>query len=245
MFYGNGLFVRQRYPFAFRHPEDEITTHLSAAGAASLLALVWTLVPDVWVAAAWGVLGFTLVVVGTATRGTTLVRHASLVSLAVGVHAIAVNLYGASHVATPWTRPLVTVGAAALALIAALPLARRHGVGPSSFFDVWRRPDRALFFVPFVMTAWMLAATLDASLVTMAWGTEAVVAVLFALWLRDRSFRLSALGLLLAAVARIGLVDVWRLQPQGRYFAFIGLGLALLLVSYLYSRYHARLKEFL
>ena len=74
---------------------------------------------------------------------------------------------------------------------------------------------------------------------------EAVAAFLVALWLRERTFRLSALALLLGAVGRIVVLDVWRLDQQGRYLAFIGLGLALLAVSFLYSRYRTRLQEFL
>ena len=132
--------------------------------------------------------------------------------------------------------------------LCALPLARRQraeNATSASAFDIWRRPDRPFFFVPLVVVAWMLAITLDGSLITLAWGLEAVVAFLVALWLRERSFRLSALALLLAAVVRIVTLDVWRLDQQGRYLAFIGLGAVLLLVSYLYSRYRARLKEFL
>ena len=218
---------------------------VAAAGTVAMAAVLRVAVVPAVVAPTWAALALLLTLVTTLTRRPLFVRHAALVALAVGAQAVAVNLYGASYFESTWTGPLTTVGASAVALMALLPFARRHRTATSSLFDLWNRPDRAFFFVPLISVAWMLAMTLQASLVTLAWGAEAVAAFLTALWLRERSFRFSALGLLLAAVGRIVLVDVWRLQQQGRYLAFIGLGLALLLVSYLYSRYRARLKEFL
>jgi len=78
-----------------------------------------------------------------------------------------------------------------------------------------------------------------------AWGAEAVAVFLFALVVKERSFRLSALGLLLVCVGKIVLIDVWGLTPRDRYLTFIVLGIALLSVSFLYTRYREVLRGYL
>jgi uncharacterized membrane protein len=65
------------------------------------------------------------------------------------------------------------------------------------------------------------------------------------LWLGERSFRLSGLGLLLLCAGKILLVDVWRLNPRDRYLTLIVLGAALLLVSFLYTRNREALRQYL
>jgi uncharacterized membrane protein len=68
---------------------------------------------------------------------------------------------------------------------------------------------------------------------------------MLALWLGERSFRLTGLGILLLCVGKILVIDVWRLDPRDRYLTFIVLGAALLLVSFLYTRNREKLRQFL
>jgi uncharacterized membrane protein len=82
-------------------------------------------------------------------------------------------------------------------------------------------------------------------MVTLAWGVEAVAVFVFALWMRQRSYRLAGLGLLLLAVGKIVAFDVWGLSARDRYLTFIALGVALLAVSWLYTRYREMVKQLL
>jgi len=82
-------------------------------------------------------------------------------------------------------------------------------------------------------------------MVTLSWGVEGVGVFLLALWLGERSFRLSGLGLLLLCACKILIIDVWRLNPRDRYVTFIVLGAALLLVSFLYTRNREALRKYL
>jgi uncharacterized membrane protein len=69
--------------------------------------------------------------------------------------------------------------------------------------------------------------------------------ILFALAVNERSFRLTGLGLLLLCVAKVMALDAWGLQPRDRYITFILVGVALLLVSFLYSRYRDTIRQYL
>ena len=68
---------------------------------------------------------------------------------------------------------------------------------------------------------------------------------LFALAVGERSFRLAGLGLLLVSVAKILVMDVWKLASSDRYTTLIVLGLALLAVSFLYTRFSTTIRKYL
>jgi uncharacterized membrane protein len=74
-------------------------------------------------------------------------------------------------------------------------------------------------------------------MITVAWSALGIITFLFALLVQERSFRLAGLALLLLGVGKILVVDVWKLAPTDRYITLIVMGAALLLVSFLYTRY--------
>ena len=98
----------------------------------------------------------------------------------------------------------------------------------------------------FILLTGLLYVELHAhGMSTVGWGGEAVGVFLFALVVKERSFRLSALMLLLICVAKIVCIDVWGLAPRDRFLTFIALGIALLSVSFLYTRYKEVLRAYL
>jgi hypothetical protein len=118
--------------------------------------------------------------------------------------------------------------------------------GPRWIALLARRSEQPMFFVPFVLMAVLLALKVDPGMITLAWGAEAVIVFVLALWAKERSFRLAALALLLLSAAKIILWDVWQLNdPTARYLTLIGVGLLILIVSYLISRNREALREYL
>ncbi|HWY05982.1 MAG TPA: DUF2339 domain-containing protein, partial [Candidatus Acidoferrales bacterium] len=108
-----------------------------------------------------------------------------------------------------------------------------------------RRPEQIYFFLPMILVTILILNEVSQGRVTIGWGIEAVVAFLFALIVGERSFRLAGLGLLLVCVAKIVVLDVWRQERSDRFITFITLGVALLLVSYLYTRYSEAIRRYL
>jgi uncharacterized membrane protein len=103
-----------------------------------------------------------------------------------------------------------------------------------------------LFFIAVGLLTALLAIEMRHGMVTLSWGVEGLAVFVLALWLGERSFRLTGLGLLvLLCVGKIVLVDVWKLDPRDRYLTFIVLGVALLLVSFLYTRNREALRQYL
>ena len=111
------------------------------------------------------------------------------------------------------------------------------------WFD--ENPWQLFFFVPTILLTALIGLETRRGYLTAAWALEALVLFAVALPLGERSFRWFSLALLLFCVGRVIAVDVWALDPLGRIAAFLGLGLALLLVSFLYARYREVLRRYL
>ena len=107
-------------------------------------------------------------------------------------------------------------------------------------------PEQPMFFVPFVLLAVLLALKVTPGMITLAWGAQAVVVFVLALVAKETSYRRSGLVLLLLSAAKIVLWDVWKMNDvTSRYLTLIGVGLLILVVSYLFSRNREALREYL
>jgi uncharacterized membrane protein len=70
-----------------------------------------------------------------------------------------------------------------------------------------------------------------------AWGLYAVGLLVLGLWRKVRALRFVSLGFLILTVAKVFLSDLSTLQGVYRILSFLGLGVALILVSLLYQRF--------
>ena len=83
------------------------------------------------------------------------------------------------------------------------------------------------------------------SLLTVAWGGEGLVLLVSGFPLRDRILRLSGLALLVACILKLFLWDLRHLDTLPRIFSFIVLGLILVGVSWIYTRFRERVQRYL
>ena len=124
--------------------------------------------------------------------------------------------------------------------------AAREGLIRRVVGGIHRNPMHIFFFAAFILLTGMLSVELHArGLSTMGWGAEAVAVFLFALAVKERVFRLTALSLLLVCVGKIILIDVWGQKPLTRDLTLIMVGAALVCVSILYTRYKEVLRAYL
>jgi len=80
---------------------------------------------------------------------------------------------------------------------------------------------------------------------TEAWALEGMPLLIVGFTLRERVLRLCGLLLLGACVFRVFLYDLHNLETLPRIVSFIVLGLLMLAVSFIYTRYYERLKRYL
>jgi uncharacterized membrane protein len=208
-----------------------------------------------WVAGAWAALVFALLVIAWRSERRVFLYQALMIAVGVLFRTVLHNFYERSYFPAPVMESRwITVGTAVALLLLALPFAfqLRKKNEPSAetglvrlLQSVVRRPEQLLFFIAIGLLTVLLAIEMRHGMVTLSWGVEGVAVFILALWLGERSFRLTGLGLLLLCVGKILLVDVWGLDPRDRYLTFIVLGAALLLVSFLYTRNREALRQYL
>jgi uncharacterized membrane protein len=208
-----------------------------------------------WVAGAWAALAVALLVIAWRSERRLFLYQGLLIAVGVLFRAVFHNFYERSYFPAPaWENRWITVGTAIALLFVSLPFAfqLRRKNEPSEetglirlLQTIVRRPEQLSFFIAVGLLTALLATEMRHGMVTLSWGLEGVAVFVLALWLGERSFRLSGLGLLLLCVGKILLVDVWRLDPRDRYLTFIVLGVALLLVSFLYTRNREALRQYL
>ena len=119
--------------------------------------------------------------------------------------------------------------------LCARSLCRNAIVGGGSFSRCWRRRCLTL----------LLYYRISGSLLTMACGAEGVILLASGFPLRDRVLRISGLALLLACILKLFVCDLRHLETLPRIFSFIVLGVILLGVSWIYTRFRERVAKFL
>jgi uncharacterized membrane protein len=225
-------------------------------GTATCATVLYYSLDPGWIAAGWAGYSLLLIAVAWSARRDVFLHHSLLLAVVVLFRSVAFDLAQETAGEGPWlaSRSAHVVTAAALLLAAqafAFPLRRRlasvtrGGRSSESWAVLIQRPEQVYFFVPLVLITLLIYRDVSQGRVTMAWGIEAVAVFLYALLVRERSFRLTGLGLLLLCVAKIVVLDVWRQSKSDRFVTFIILGISLLLVSFLYTRYSEAIKRYL
>lgn len=80
---------------------------------------------------------------------------------------------------------------------------------------------------------------------TMSWAGFAVLVFTAGILLRERFHRWFGLVVLAAAVGRVVLVDVWKQETIYRVLTFVALGVALLVVGFIYNKYQEKMRRWL
>jgi uncharacterized membrane protein len=225
-------------------------------GAATCATILYNFLDPGWIAAGWAGLSLVLIAVAWLAGRDVFLHQSILLAVFVLFRGMLFNLTQEIPGAGPWieTRSAHVIVAATLLIAAqafAFPIRSRfaasNSVSPTmeEWAALFRRPEQFYFFIPLALVTVLVFKDVEQGRVTMAWGIEAVVVFLYALLVRERSFRLTGLGLLLLCVGKIVVLDVWRQSKSDRFVTFIILGISLLLVSYLYTRYNDAIKRYL
>jgi hypothetical protein len=225
---------------------------LAYLGTGTVVALLYFQYANDWLVTAWAVVVFALLGFALVLDRPVLLHQGLLLTLGACTRGVMYNLFGASYFSgEDWTGRYFVLGSGIAVLLACLPFAFRlrdqSKSRPASgrMGALARHPEQFMFFAPVLLLTVMLALKMRAGMVTVAWGLEGVLIILLALAVNERSFRLTGLVLLLLCVGKILVRDAWGLAPRDRYVTFIILGAALLLVSFLYTRYREAIRQFL
>ncbi len=107
------------------------------------------------------------------------------------------------------------------------------------------RPRVYFSLLATVLLSVLLEREVSGGMLTVAWGLEGIALLIAGFPLRDRALRLSGLFLFLVCVLKLFLYDLRNLETMNRILSFIVLGLLLIGVSWLYTRFRDRIQKFL
>jgi hypothetical protein len=220
-------------------------------GTISLAALIRFEADGPWVAVWWAAFAVVLYALGRfVSDGFRFQAYA--LTILVALRCLVSNF----ELTRPWNGTtdlrVATVVAASILLYALFVWSKLLGGAASAtsklsgaWESIVEREFHLFFFVPTLLITGLIGLEVRSAYLTAAWGVEAVVIFLAVLKLDERAYRWFSLGLLSICVIRIVLVDVWTLDALGRIISFIGLGAALLVISFLYARHRELLRRVL
>jgi uncharacterized membrane protein len=108
------------------------------------------------------------------------------------------------------------------------------------------RPARLFYsLLSTVLATALLYREVSGSMLTVAWGIEGLVLLGAGFPLRDRTLRLSGLVLFLVCVGKLFLYDMRALETLYRILSFFVLGVILVGVSWIYTRFRVQVQRYL
>ena len=223
---------------------------IASLGTATLAALARFELPLDMVVIGYAAILLGVLLIAWRTR-LEIFLYQALVML--GVTAFRISMHNFYHLHETFSSNLGSSAWAIALMAAGVPIClqiRRHNresaTGAAWIGSLARHPEQPMFFVPFVLLSVLLWLKVVSGMITLAWGAEAVMVFVLALWAKVRGFRLASLGLLLLCAAKVVFWDVWQVSDlTARYLTLIGVGALILVVSYLISRNREALREYL
>jgi hypothetical protein len=118
-----------------------------------------------------------------------------------------------------------------------------RGVSPLAWVDRHSRIFYSLLATTLLTV--LLFYEVSGGLLTVAWGSEAVLLLLVGFSVRDRVLRLSGLVLFLVCILKLFIYDLRHLETINRIISFIVLGAVMVGVSWIYTRFRDHIRRYL
>jgi uncharacterized membrane protein len=225
----------------FRQFPDGYADRILAPVHTSLAALLALRLVDlefgrVWVVCGWAGLVLAFLVIGLQKRWMDFRWQSYFIAGVVALRCAGVN-FGDSDPADRAARIFassvsIAVLLAAQALTRNVPRSERHA---RTFFSL----------VATLLLTGLLFHEVSGSLLTLACGLEGLALLGVGILGRERILRLEGLGLLLLCILKLFIYDLRNLEMVYRILTFIALGVILLGVSWIYTRFHDQVRRYL
>jgi len=137
----------------------------------------------------------------------------------------------------------IATGAFVIACFYAAQLLIPRKPGEKSGLDRHARTYYSLLAA--VLLSVLLYYEVSGSMLTVAWGIEGIALLVAGFPLNDRVQRLTGLALFLVCILKLFVYDLRHLETMYRILSFIVLGLMLVSVSWLYTRFRDRIQRYL
>jgi uncharacterized membrane protein len=110
--------------------------------------------------------------------------------------------------------------------------------------EIWGYFSREIYDTPIMENIRNIRSARNLSL-TALWAVYSIILLVLGITRRSRYMRLAGLALFTIPIVKVYVYDVFALEQVYRIFAFVGLGILLVVSGYLYNRYKEAIKDFI
>jgi hypothetical protein len=233
--------VARKHPDGAAVPDTAHMAAIAVSGLSLWLFLTrWLLPTDHgnYLTLAWSVLGPVFFVAGL------VLRERTYFVLGLGCLGAAL-LRSAMHDA--WQAEILLFNLLPMLLVLLLQrVARRHPDGAALPDTVHMTAILAAGLSLWLfLSRWVVQASGGKIFLTASWAALALLVFATGFALRERTYRWLGLGVLAGALGRVVFLDVWQLALVYRVLAFMALGVALIVLGYVYNRWQDKIREWL
>jgi hypothetical protein len=195
----------------------------------------------------WAALGLVLLYIGARTRNRDLRYQSYGLAALTFFRSWNTNFYVPESFGGVPSRVLTGATVVASFFLAEF-IARRpedYGEGEPSPTLLDRHARKIFSLLASVLLAVLIFYEVSGSLLTVAWGLEGLLVLSLGFPTRERVLRLAGLALFTFCVLKLFAYDLRELDTPDRILSFIVLGLLLLGVSWIYTRFKEHVRRFL
>lgn len=189
------------------------------------LAGIWIVAPQAAVPVVWAVFSFALQLIGRRVAAIDLRAEIDSAAVLAFLHVWIVNFPAVQNIGGISAQSLAA-GAVVGVFYAAEFLTARTSRG-RAFFSV----------LATLLLAGLLWSEVSGSMLTVAWGIQGLALLAAGFPAHERPLRLAGLTLLLFCISKLFLYDLRHLETLYRILSFLTLGLILVGVSWIYTRF--------
>ena len=200
----------------------------------------------------WAVLGVVLLYLGLRFKNADLRWQSYLIAILTFGRSWTTNFHVPEET-SGFFGPVVTgtlvIGCLYVCQLLSPRIEAQFKSGQNPAYDPLRWMDakaRVLYcLLATVLLGVLLFYEMPGRFLTAAWGIEGAILLAIGFFLHDRVFRLTGLAVLGVCLPKLFLYDLRHMETPYRIFSFILLGLLLIAVSWVYTRFKSQLKAYL
>jgi uncharacterized membrane protein len=200
-------------------------------GTMFVLAGIWAVAPEWTVPGAWAALAVVLLVLGRRPALTSLAWQSVASATLAFLHVWIANFPSVAMLSS-LPAHLPAAGSTA-AILYAGEFASSRASRTRGFFSA----------LATVLVAGLLWKEISGSLLTVAWGVQGLALLAVGFPARERPLRLAGLALLLGCISKLFIYDLRHLETLYRILSFLALGVILLGVSWIYTRFRESIRR--
>lgn len=224
--------------------ESTARVAMGLAATTTLAMLKWRLASFDLVGPLWAAAGFTMIGLGRWRRITDLRWQGYPLLLLAAVHTTGPILEPGDASSAQVLAELCVIGLLYLSSLVARPSAAETGAS-TGLRDAEDAVRIAASIAGTLLATTLIFAEVTPSTISLAWAGTGAALFGAGFLAHERVMRLSGVAVLLACIVKLAIYDLRELEAVAQILSYMGVGLLLLGISWVYTRYREQIRRYL